>query len=161
MQKCPRFIHILLSFMLLTQHILRSTNAPSKIYKIYKTTIRLQHTKMTPQIHNYINADFVPPETGKFQPIENPANGDTIGQVGVSSAKDVNDAVKAAEAAFPVWSNLTTKSRAGIMMKFHALIKEHADELADLIVVENGKNKTEALADGRYQMNETLGRKKI
>ena len=109
---------------------------------------------MTTKIHNYINAEFVAPETGKFHPVDNPANGDTIGQVGVSSAKDVDDAVKAAEAAFPAWSKLTVKARAAIMMKFHSLINEHADELADLIVLENGKNKTEALADGRYIPNE-------
>jgi acyl-CoA reductase-like NAD-dependent aldehyde dehydrogenase len=36
------------------------------------------------------------------------------------------------------------------MMKFHALVKENAHELAELIVKENGKNITEALADGRY-----------
>lgn len=35
------------------------------------------------------------------------------------------------------------------MMKFHALVKEHAQELAELIVKENGKNITEALADGK------------
>ena len=36
------------------------------------------------------------------------------------------------------------------MMKFHALVKEHAQELAELIVKENGKNITEALADGTF-----------
>lgn len=34
-------------------------------------------------------------------------------------------------------------------MKFHALIRENAQELAELIVKENGKNITEALADGK------------
>ena len=33
------------------------------------------------------------------------------------------------------------------MLKFHALIREHAKELAEIIVKENGKNITEALAD--------------
>ena len=33
------------------------------------------------------------------------------------------------------------------MLKFHSLIRQNANELADLIVLENGKNKTEALAD--------------
>lgn len=37
-------------------------------------------------------------------------------------------------------------------MKFHALIREHAQELAELIVKENGKNITEALADGKMQI---------
>jgi acyl-CoA reductase-like NAD-dependent aldehyde dehydrogenase len=34
------------------------------------------------------------------------------------------------------------------MMKFHALVRDNAQELAELIVKENGKNITEALADG-------------
>ena len=36
-------------------------------------------------------------------------------------------------------------------MEFHTLVKEHAQELAELIVKENGKNITEALADGTFQ----------
>ena len=52
----------------------------------------------------------------------------------------------AAEAAFPAWSNLTIKKRAAVMFRLHALIAQHADELADLVVLENGKNKGEALA---------------
>ena len=35
------------------------------------------------------------------------------------------------------------------MMQFHTLIREHSQELAELIVKENGKNITEALADGK------------
>jgi acyl-CoA reductase-like NAD-dependent aldehyde dehydrogenase len=36
------------------------------------------------------------------------------------------------------------------MLKFHNLVNEHAQELAELIVQENGKNLTEALADGTF-----------
>lgn len=35
------------------------------------------------------------------------------------------------------------------MMRFHALVCQNAQELAELIVKENGKNITEALADGK------------
>lgn len=48
--------------------------------------------------------------------------------------------------AFPGWSDLTTKSRAAIMLRFHALLMAHTDELADIVVAENGKNKAEAIA---------------
>lgn len=37
------------------------------------------------------------------------------------------------------------------MMKFHTLVRENAQELAEIIVKENGKNLTEALADGKNQ----------
>lgn len=104
---------------------------------------------MTTTINNYIQGEYLPPSTGEYLNVENPANDDVIAKVGVSSAKDVDTAVKAAEAAFPSWSKLTIKARAAIMMKFHALVRDNAKELAELIVKENGKNMTEALADGK------------
>mmetsp|Transcript_36631 Transcript_36631/g.59797 ORF Transcript_36631/g.59797 Transcript_36631/m.59797 type:complete len:460 (-) Transcript_36631:243-1622(-) len=42
---------------------------------------------------------------------------------------------------------MTVKARAALMLKFHALVRSNAKELAQLIVLENGKNMTEALAD--------------
>jgi malonate-semialdehyde dehydrogenase (acetylating)/methylmalonate-semialdehyde dehydrogenase len=99
------------------------------------------------KIDNYIGGKFVAPVTGEYLPVQNPADDSTIGKVALSTASDVETAVAAAEEALPAWSNLTIKARAAIMMKFHALVQEHAVELAELIVLENGKNLTEALAD--------------
>jgi len=56
-------------------------------------------------------------------------------------------AAKAAESAFPDWSSRTVKSRASILLNFHALVEKHAVELAKLIVSENGKNIAEAIAE--------------
>lgn len=39
-------------------------------------------------------------------------------------------------------SNRTVKDRVQILMKFHQLVVQHADELADLIVLEHGKVRT-------------------
>ena len=39
------------------------------------------------------------------------------------------------------------KDRAQILIRFHQLVVKHQDELADLIVLEHGKTKAEALAD--------------
>mmetsp|Transcript_16437 Transcript_16437/g.24246 ORF Transcript_16437/g.24246 Transcript_16437/m.24246 type:complete len:507 (+) Transcript_16437:132-1652(+) len=98
-------------------------------------------------VDNYIGGKFVAPSTAKYLDVVNPANSHAIGKVGLSSSKDIDDAVAAAEAAFPAWSARTVKSRTAIMLKFHALVRENARELAELIVKENGKNLTEALAD--------------
>jgi len=98
-------------------------------------------------VGNYINGTFVTPTTGSYMPILSPFTSGTVGSVAVSAKADVDAAVSAASAAFPAWSSLTMKSRAAMMLKFHALIREHAQELAELIVLENGKNLTEALAD--------------
>lgn len=99
------------------------------------------------EINNYINGAFVAPSTGDYIPVYDPANDKEIAKVAVSSAQDVETAVTAAKKAFVSWSAKTTKARAAIMLKFHALVREHTQELAELIVAENGKNITEAIAD--------------
>ncbi|OQS01257.1 methylmalonate semialdehyde dehydrogenase acylating [Achlya hypogyna] len=95
---------------------------------------------------NYVHGRFVAPASGAYLPIESPVTGATIGKVALSTAADIEDAVAHAKKAFPAWSGLTVKARAAIMLKFHELMRKHADELADLVVLENGKNKSEALA---------------
>jgi malonate-semialdehyde dehydrogenase (acetylating) / methylmalonate-semialdehyde dehydrogenase len=97
---------------------------------------------------NYINGKFVPPSTNQYMDVLNPSNSHVIGKVGLSSSIDVAHAVQVAVSAQQGWSNGTTmKQRAGLMMKLHALLQQHSKELAALIVQENGKNITEALAD--------------
>ena len=98
-------------------------------------------------VDNYIKGGSVAPSTNEYLDIINPANANIIGKVGLSGKCDVDTAVQAANAAFPSWSSRTIKQRASIMMKFHALVQEHSQQLAELIVQENGKNITEALAD--------------
>ena len=99
-------------------------------------------------VDNYINGSFVPPSTSQYLDVLNPANSQVIGKVGLSTQSDVDQAVQAAHQAQQAWArNTTMKQRAALMLKFHALIQQHAHELAALIVKENGKNMTEALAD--------------
>lgn len=99
-------------------------------------------------VDNYINGTFVPPSTNQYLDVLNPSNSQVIGKVALSSSSDVDQAVQVAHQAQQAWAkNTTIKQRAALMLKFHALIQEHAHELAALIVKENGKNMTEALAD--------------
>ena len=98
-------------------------------------------------VDNYIGGTVVPPSTKEYLPVYNPASSAKIGRVALSSSQDVDRAVEAASKAFESWSARTVKSRAAIMLKFHSLIRQNSHELAELIVAENGKNYTEALAD--------------
>lgn len=102
---------------------------------------------MTLEATNYVGGTFVPPSTGEYMSVLNPADSTEIGKVALSSKADVDSAVEAAKAAFPSWSSMTIKARAAIMLKFHGLVRDNAQELAEIIVKENGKNITEALAD--------------
>lgn len=98
-------------------------------------------------VNNYINGKIVPPSSNQYLDVLDPATSAPIGRVALSTPADVHDAVLAAHAAFPSWSAKTVKARAAIMLKFHSLVRSRADELAGIIVSENGKNYTEALAD--------------
>lgn len=100
-------------------------------------------------ITNYINGNYQTLSDGEscFLDVTNPSNGTVIARVCMSNPNDVDQAVRAAHSAFGTWSRLTIKARAAILLKFHYLVNQHSQELAKLIVQENGKNITEALAD--------------
>ncbi|RLN86936.1 hypothetical protein BBJ28_00009799 [Nothophytophthora sp. Chile5] len=95
---------------------------------------------------NLIDGEFVAPVGKQYLDVIGPATGEVIGKCGVSTAEDVKLAVARGQEAFKEWGKATVKTRAAIMLKFHALMMQHKDELADIVVLENGKNKIEALA---------------
>lgn len=108
-------------------------------------------------VDNFIGGHYVPPTSERYIPVLNPAvtplgDAAVIGQCAVSTEKDVNLAVESAKKALPGWSKMTIKARAAIMMKFHSILQRESEALAQLIVMENGKNMTEALADGTSTM---------
>lgn len=79
--------------------------------------------------------------------VVSPASGAVVSKVPLGTADHVARAVDAGKKAFESWSTSTIKQRAAIMFRLKALIERDINELADLIVLENGKNFTEALAD--------------
>jgi len=96
---------------------------------------------------NLINNSFIEPRVAAYVDVISPATGEPIAKVPLCGQAEVDEAVTAAMNAFPGWSGLTIKQRAAILLKFHYLCNEHAEELADIITKENGKNIVEALAD--------------
>ncbi|KAI8928610.1 Aldehyde/histidinol dehydrogenase [Entophlyctis helioformis] len=80
-------------------------------------------------------------------PVTSPATGAVIAHVPVSLPADVEAAVASASKAFESWSARTVKDRVQILIRFHQLVVAHTDELADLIVLEHGKTKQEAVAE--------------
>ncbi|KAI8899032.1 Aldehyde/histidinol dehydrogenase [Globomyces pollinis-pini] len=95
---------------------------------------------------NFINNSFAPLPNQSID-IISPASNKVIGKVALSSPDQVDAAVQAAHNAFLSWSSLTVKSRIQYLIRFHQLVIKHKDELADLIVLEHGKTKEEALAE--------------
>ncbi len=91
-------------------------------------------------LKNFIDGEFVDPVEGQIEPVINPATGETIAHVPLSTEADVDRAVKAARAAFDAgWSTSTPAERADALLKIAAAIEEHADEIAELEADNAGK----------------------
>jgi len=89
-----------------------------------------------------INGQWVNSASGKTWPTINPATGEVITQVAEADAADVDKAVVAARAAFETgaWRRKMTASQRGAMLNRLAdLVEKHADELAQLESLDNGK----------------------
>jgi malonate-semialdehyde dehydrogenase (acetylating)/methylmalonate-semialdehyde dehydrogenase len=65
----------------------------------------------------------------------------------MSTAKDLDNAVKAAKAAFPKWSHTPIKERVQVFYKYKYLLEKNLQELAALVSEENGKTPGEATAE--------------
>jgi betaine-aldehyde dehydrogenase len=91
------------------------------------------------KLQNFIDGEFVDPAEGKTEEVTNPANGEVIAEMPLSTEEDVNRAVAAAKRAFPEWAATPPGERATALLKLADLIEEHADELSDLEAADAGK----------------------
>ena len=69
-------------------------------------------------IQNFINGSFVNASTSKTLDVISPIDGNHLSTVPMSSAKDLDDAVKAAKAAFPAWSKTPIKERVQVFFRY-------------------------------------------
>ena len=88
---------------------------------------------------HYINGAFVKPEGRKAIAIANPANGDKLAEIICGNAEDVDQAVKAARAAFGKWSKLSGYERAKYLYAIARHIQKRERFLAVLETMDNGK----------------------
>ncbi len=89
----------------------------------------------------YINGAYVNAASGQTYDCISPINGQVLTKVASCDVEDVNRAVAAARAAFEsgVWADMAPKRRKKVLLKFAALIEQHADELALLETLDMGK----------------------
>lgn len=71
--------------------------------------------------------------------VSNPATGQPFAAAPAASAHDVDDAVAAAQAAFPAWKAMPVEQRRNCINAAANAIKAHADELARLFTLEQGR----------------------
>ncbi|HWP81754.1 MAG TPA: aldehyde dehydrogenase family protein [Bacteroidota bacterium] len=103
---------------------------------------------MTQKFQNFINGKWVDAKSGKTFENRNPANWDeVIGTFPKSGKEDVDEAVKAARAAFEKWRLVPAPQRGNIMRRVGDLLAARKEELAKLMTREMGKILLEARGD--------------
>ena len=98
----------------------------------------------------FINGQWLDAPDGAYQQIFNPANGEKIGQVPNLGADHARLAIASANAAWPSWRSLTAKERSTLLKRWHSLMLEHADALAEILTLEQGKPLAEAKGEILY-----------
>jgi len=89
----------------------------------------------------FIDGQWTQAASGRTFETPNPATGDTLASVAEGDAEDIDRAVRAARKAFDdgPWGRLTPSERGRVIWRIGDLILEHADELAQLESLDNGK----------------------
>ena len=82
--------------------------------------------------------------------VTDPATGDVLASVPRMGAAETDTAIAAAQAAFPDWSGRTAADRALVLQRWAALVRAHAQDLARLMTLEQGKPMAESLGEIEY-----------
>ncbi|MEU9335997.1 NAD-dependent succinate-semialdehyde dehydrogenase [Streptomyces sp. NPDC048290] len=97
-----------------------------------------------------IGGQWRPAADGRVYPVQDPATGELIREVSAGGPDDARAAVDAATSAAAGWRATPPRRRSEILHRAFALMREHDDTLARLIVRENGKAYRDALAEVGY-----------
>jgi succinate-semialdehyde dehydrogenase/glutarate-semialdehyde dehydrogenase len=82
--------------------------------------------------------------------VTDPATGLKLADVALLGAAETEAAIAAAARAWPVWRAKTAKERGAVLMKWFALLHQHADDLARIMTAEQGKPLAEARGEVIY-----------
>lgn len=91
------------------------------------------------RLGNFIGGEFRAPASVAYFDDINPATAEVIAEIPDSDGRDVDDAVRAAKAAFPAWRGTPSAERSRLLLKLADLIEKNLDELARLESVDSGK----------------------
>jgi malonate-semialdehyde dehydrogenase (acetylating) / methylmalonate-semialdehyde dehydrogenase len=101
------------------------------------------------QLRNYINGEWRISQAADYLNVVNPATAETLGQVPLSPAAEVDQAAQAAAAALVSWRQTPITERIQYLFKLKNLLEAHFDELARLITQECGKTLAESQGEMR------------
>ncbi len=92
----------------------------------------------------FINGVWRAASDGRRTEVHDPATGEVIGHHAMATQADLEDAVRAAETAFPIWRETSGMERAAILRGAAARLRDRIAEVAPMLTLEMGKPLAEA-----------------
>ncbi len=102
------------------------------------------------QTQLFINGQWRPGSNGETLPVTDPSDGSEIAQVALADDADAVEAIAAAETAGKAWAATAPRHRAEVLRRCFDLMTEKRQDIARLIVRENGKCLRDALSEADY-----------
>jgi len=82
--------------------------------------------------------------------VKNPATGNILKEVDVTSAADIEKALKQGDEAFKSWSKVNAHERSRLLKEWSEKIKEETEQLAEVMTLESGKPLKESRGEVAY-----------
>ena len=101
----------------------------------------------------YINGNWVDADSGETLAVTNPATGELIAEVAKCATEETRRMIEAAELAQRAWATSTAKERAALLRRWFDLIKQHEEDLAQILTAEQGKPVAESRGEIAYGAN--------
>jgi succinate-semialdehyde dehydrogenase/glutarate-semialdehyde dehydrogenase len=98
----------------------------------------------------YVDGRWIDADSGETFPVLDPATGETVAEVPRTGAAETRRALEAAQRALPAWKARTARDRARVLRRLADLMLEHEEDLARLMVTEQGKPLAEARVEVQY-----------
>ncbi len=98
-------------------------------------------------VHQFIDGELCPGRSDKQIVVTDPATNAPIANIPLSSHQDLDDAISAAKSAQRLWKKVAISERARLMLRYQHLLKEHHEQIAQVLAKETGKILEDAKGD--------------
>ena len=100
----------------------------------------------------YIDGQWVSADTGQTFEVRNPATGKLVAKVADGNEIETKQAINSAHLAFKDWAATSAKERCQILKKARQIMEDRVNEIAKLVVLENGKPFREAKGEVNFAL---------
>mmetsp|Transcript_807 Transcript_807/g.2874 ORF Transcript_807/g.2874 Transcript_807/m.2874 type:complete len:545 (-) Transcript_807:306-1940(-) len=102
---------------------------------------------VAPTVKLIIDGKLIESKATEFRDVVNPATQEVVSRVPLCTPAEFNAAVQSSKDAFATWRKTAAPVRSRVMFKYQELIRNHTDELAANITLEQGKTLADARGD--------------